>query len=285
MSYWYIDTKEFIQENIHKLPMKIRKGNESIYAMLLCLCFVTVHSFAPPLKYKRNIAYNIVTPNFQIKALIRNEEDREMDPDMDITELERRVYQDARERLDLQALSIVSSADDEYDPEIFEEVSNPIKVAIAAGGLSFITAFYLFNNVFVALACFAAVSAFASWDPLEEQSPAGAAARVVGRGVIRATKKTQPRITAVANAAVKGVSEIRDLERRVEDLENEVADLEEENAELRRIVEIQQVVEMNLGKFSLDELKYVAQKNGIPHTGTKSRLLKRLVEENAINLP
>ena len=213
-----------------------------------------------------------------------DDDDGDLVNSMDITQLEKRVYYDTRERLDLQALSILPTEEDANDLEIFDDISNPFKVAIAAGGLSFLASLYFFQNMILSLVCFGLVAAFASWDPLDEQSTAGAFSRVVGRGLIRVTKKTQPRINAVAAAVVKGDAEIKELRKRIEDLEDEVATLEEENSELRKTLEMQYAIERALGKFSLDQLRYFAQKNGIPSSGTKSQLLKRLVESEIVDL-
>jgi len=203
---------------------------------------------------------------------------------MDIVQLERRVNNNTRERLDLQALAIIPSEDDENDMEMFEEISDPLKVAVAAGGLTFLASLYLFQNIVIAFIGFGTVAAFASWDPLEEQSTAGAFSRVLGRGVIRASKKTQPRLNAVASAVVKGDIEIKELKQRVEELEDELAAVEEENTILREALEMQYAIERALGKFSLDQLRYFAQKNGVAIGGTKSQILKRLVKNNVIDI-
>jgi len=209
---------------------------------------------------------------------------RDGDFSLEMAQLEKKVEVSARERMDLQALATVPSEYEDDDMGFFEEISNPLKVGIAAGGLSFLASYYVLHSFVFAGGCFLAAVLFATWDPMEEQSAAGAFTRVLGRGVIRASTKASPRISAVASAAVKGNQEVIELKERIAELETELAIQEEENVELRRILEMRRSIDRNLSRYSLEELKRLALRNTVPSSGTKSQLLMRLVKKGVIKL-
>jgi len=117
----------------------------------------------------------------------------------------------------------------------------------------------------------------ANGDPLEEDSVAGALARVVGRFTLQSVQASQPKVRAIARAAVRGDEELAYLSRRV-------AELEAENADLALWKQQRQAVDDALSDFNVDELKEKARSNRIAIGGTKSQLLMRLVEAGIVKL-
>jgi hypothetical protein len=105
----------------------------------------------------------------------------------------------------------------------------------------------------------------------------GPLARVVGRATLESAKAAQPKVRALARAAVHGEEEWLAMQDKIERLEQENADL---------LLWKQQRISADekLSDFTLDELKEQARVNGLTVGGTKSQLMMRLVEANVIKL-
>jgi hypothetical protein len=192
--------------------------------------------------------------------------------------LERDVVESTRARLDLQRVQ-EAFLEKEYDYGYIQE--RPVeswKVALSAGIVSSVAANFLLLHSFIlsSVVC-VAVFLIANGDPLEEDSVAGALARVVGRLTLQSVQVSQPTVRAIARAAVRGDAEVTQLQRRVDELEDE-------NAELYLWKQRRQAVDEALSEFNVDELKAKARENSITIGGTKSQLLMRLVEAGIVRL-
>jgi hypothetical protein len=154
----------------------------------------------------------------------------------------------------------------------------PWKIALAASLLgSTATLVFSGNNLMLSAAVGAAIFLVALADPIDDQSLAGAAARVVGRAALRSVEASQPKVKAVARAVVTGQDELVALKQRV-------LDLEAENAELRKWKAMRIKAEDRLAEYSLPTLKNLARGQNLPVGGTKLQLLMRLVDARVIEL-
>mmetsp|Transcript_13715 Transcript_13715/g.20955 ORF Transcript_13715/g.20955 Transcript_13715/m.20955 type:complete len:287 (-) Transcript_13715:1465-2325(-) len=229
------------------------------------------------------------------RAIIRNRcfqrnSKSSSDVESEMAKLERTVKADTQERLDLKAVTNLSAKafDTGKDtPEsIQQEIQNPWKVSIAAGAVAFFASLTMSHSVPVAGLCFGAAFFAAQWDPVDEDSVAGPIARTVGRNAIRA----QPKIKAVAKAAMSDVDEVngyytqemKELRERVRALERENQVLAQENEEYRLKLARRDAVDRSMSSFNLDELKDMARTSGVPLTGTKAELMMRLIEAEVI---
>mmetsp|Transcript_493 Transcript_493/g.813 ORF Transcript_493/g.813 Transcript_493/m.813 type:complete len:270 (+) Transcript_493:55-864(+) len=203
--------------------------------------------------------------------------------DDDIFALEQDVIESTRARMDMKRVQEAFLEEDTYDYNYgnVQERGGAVeswKVALSAGIVSSVFANFLLLHSFIlsSLVC-AGVFFVANGDPLEEDSVAGALARVVGRFTLQSVQVSQPKVRAIARAAVRGDDEVTQLLRRVDELEDE-------NEELFLWKERRQAVDEALSEFNVDELKEKARKNRITIGGTKSQLLMRLVEADIIRL-
>lgn len=152
------------------------------------------------------------------------------------------------------------------------------RVAFAAGLASASMLYWALHSFVLSSLAFVVVFVVASGDPLEEEGAAGALARVVGRATLKSIETTRPKVKAVARAALSGDAESIELRRRVRELE-------EENADLRLRIARRDAVDIALPKFTLDELRGMARRKGLRVGGSKARLLLRLIENGAVDLP
>lgn len=224
-----------------------------------------------------------------------------------IDEMEREVYASARAKLDLKrvvestsmygssserssspasslspAASSPSGGGDSLpsrtSPHRAALLASPWQVSLASA--TAVSAFVLATagaNVPIAAAVFVAVFFIANGDPLEEEGAAGATARLVGRLTIQSVESSKPKLKALARAAITDEEEI-DL------LRQQIRALEEENAKLALWREQRIAVDESLPKYTMDELKELARQKKLPVGGTKSQLLMRLVENEAIGM-
>jgi len=192
----------------------------------------------------------------------------------DISALEKEVWSSTQARLDMQRVS--SLLDDDF-VKPGEDPYSPFKVALSAGGVSSLLSFALFHNLGFSGLVLISVFFIANGDPLEEDSVAGALARVVGRATLESVEASQPKVRAVARAAVRGDEQYIELKAKLDELE-------EENKSLRLWKERRILVDANLNKFPFDDLKDRARSAGLMVGGTKAQLLMRLVEANEIKL-
>jgi predicted secreted protein len=87
----------------------------------------------------------------------------------------------------------------------------------------------------------------------------------------------QPKFRAIARVAFKGVSEEALLKQRLDDLELE-------NANLRLWQKRRNAVDDSVSKYTVTELKQKAREHKLPVGGSKTELLMRLVEAEAIEI-
>lgn len=191
----------------------------------------------------------------------------------DILALERDVLESTRARLDVRRVNEVF-LEEEYPESVRLD---QWKVALAAGTVAFLGANAMVNSFTVSSVICVAVFIVANGDPMEEDSVAGALARVVGRFTLQSVEASRPKVRAIARAAVRGEDEVAYLRAQI-------ADLEEENNDLWVWKQQREAVDANLSDFNAEELKQLARDNRITIGGTKSQLLMRLVEAGIVDL-
>lgn len=177
--------------------------------------------------------------------------------------IEREVMESTRAKLDLQKVT-KTLLDDELP---FRSSVATWQVALAASGSGGAAAFFLLHNWILSGIVLVYIFVVANGDPMEEESIAGALARIVGRG----TLQTLPKVRAIARAAVTGEDDVALLKSRIRELENE-------NYELKLWKKRRLAVDQALPDYSLEELKEMARQNGLAVGGTKTQLLMRLAE-------
>jgi hypothetical protein len=194
-------------------------------------------------------------------ALQAKPKDASVDQNMAI--IEREVMESTRAKLDLQRVT-KTLLNDELP---LRSSLTTWQVALAASGSGGAAAFFLLHNWILSGIVLVYIFVVANGDPLEEESIAGALARVVGRG----TLQSLPKVRAIARAAVTGEDDIAVLKSRV-------YELEKENYELKLWKKRRLAVDQALPDYSLEELKEKARQNGLGVGGTKTQLLMRLAE-------
>lgn len=155
------------------------------------------------------------------------------------------------------------------------------RVALAAGTVAGLGCEYVTHSSVLSVSFFCFVFFTALRDPnseLNEENVAGPLARIVGRSAIQSYEVTQPKIKAVARAAVRGDQDLAELKV-------EVQELREENAKLRSYVERRQWIDDHQSDFALEDLKILAQRFRIPYSGVpKPLLMMRLLEVGALRM-
>jgi SAP domain len=198
--------------------------------------------------------------------------------------LEQQVVASVKSRMDLERVlkaldsDVVASPrprrnDLMYDDEDLAQTTTPqLQVAGAAALVSTGISFWAFGNVLLSvfICCFVFVVA-----NLDDDGLSGALARIVGRSAIQSVQASQPKIKAVARAVVTGDEEIISLKATIQQLRNE-------NAALREWKEKRLKIEESLPRYSVAELRAMARHKGLPEGGTKTDLLKRLVDNYEI---
>jgi len=186
--------------------------------------------------------------------------------------MEREVLESTRTRLDIRR---VNEAFFEQEEELQRGLYDSWKVALAAGLMTSFAASMIFHSIYVSAFSCIAVFVVAIGDPIDETSAAGSLARLVGRFTLKTV--SQPKLKAVARAAVLGDDEVLEMRERLKDLEAE-------NEELFLWQQRRIAVDEALNDFNVDELKEIARENKIRIGGTKSQLLMRLVEAEIVDL-
>lgn len=262
-------------------------------ATLVALSITTSSALQSP--HQRAPRRNYGSPAVREGALAR----RRKGADDDIFSLEQEVLESTRAKLDMKRVQNAFLENDEYrygssnnsNGDYADEYGNNAyalqerggaveswKVALSAGVVSAVAAnFLLFHSFILSSMVCVAVFLVANGDPLEEDSVAGALARVVGRFTLESVQVSQPKVRAIARAAVRGDEEVMALQRQVQELEYE-------NAELFLWKQRRQAVDEALSEFNVDELKAKAREHHITIGGTKSQLLMRLVEAEIVRL-
>lgn len=192
--------------------------------------------------------------------------------DAEVLAIEKEIRESTKARLDLQRVEKLL----EDDLEVEEKAIAPDwQVSLAAGSVAGLLTVGTTENW--ALAMFALVSVYliANGDPLEEQTPVGATARVVGRATLHSLHALQPKIKAVARVALRGDDKIALLTDRIEQLEAE-------NEKLRLWQKRRNAVDNSLSKYTLTQLKKMARENDLAVGGSKTTLLMRLAEADVL---
>jgi hypothetical protein len=204
------------------------------------------------------------------------------DPTDDIASLEREVLASVQAQLDRKRVVEAFLADksssslvQSNDP-LRKESQSLWQVPAAAAVVTSTVSFVLFHNIYVTALILISVFIAASGDPVEEDSLAGALARILGRFTLQSVRASQPKVRALARAVVTGEEEILQLQQRLQQLENE-------NEQLRLWKVRRMRVDEALPNYSLDQLKDLARDNGISVGGAKSQLLLRLVEAGVVD--
>eukprot|EP00548_Thalassiothrix_antarctica_P020632 CAMPEP_0194185458 /NCGR_PEP_ID=MMETSP0154-20130528/42815_1 /TAXON_ID=1049557 /ORGANISM="Thalassiothrix antarctica, Strain L6-D1" /LENGTH=217 /DNA_ID=CAMNT_0038903811 /DNA_START=71 /DNA_END=721 /DNA_ORIENTATION=+ len=169
----------------------------------------------------------------------------------EIVAMEKEVLAGTRARLDIRSIN-ESFLDEEKEQK--KSLLDTWKVALAAGLMSSAATGLLFHSIFISIFACVATTAIAIGDPVSEQSPAGALARVLGRVTLQTV--SQPKVKAIARAAVRNDDEVLKLRERLRDLE-------EENEELYLWKKRRITVDEALSKYNVDELKEQARQNRI----------------------
>ena len=203
------------------------------------------------------------------------------DAEMEI--LERQVLESARATVDvnrvLKALETdvgpSQRIDGMYENERTVPATSHLQIAIAASLVTGVGSFLVLHSLYVSLivAGFCFLAAFLDQD----DTLAGALARILGRTTLQSVQASQPRVKALARAVVTGEEEIGLLQRRIQALMAE-------NEKLRQWKEQRIQLDEALSKFKVEELRSIAREKGLVAKGTKADLLVRLVESGAIDL-
>ena len=213
-------------------------------------------------------------------------------PTLDLMDQE--IQASAKNKLDyntlVKALSRNKDADDEkiivtnndwiaeWDA-LSQQQSQPTstwQIALSAATVSAGGTFWLVtHNLYVTAAVFVVVFFLARQDPVQDDSLAGALARLLGRQTLQSYQASQPKLQALARAVVTGEEEVRQLRQQVQELQ-------QQNQALMEWKEIRLAAEDQLSNYSLDELKELARRHKLPVGGTKQQVLVRLLEERVI---
>jgi hypothetical protein len=201
-----------------------------------------------------------------------------MDMNMDIAALEKQVMSSVQAQLDRKRVVQALLDDDSFKDPLAKQASSsafaiPIASAVVASG----AAFLIFHNLSITVAVLVSVFFVAVGDPVQQDSLAGALARILGRATLESYQASEPKFRAVARAVVTGQEEIVQLQQRL-------AVLQDENSRLRLWKVQRQAVDKALPAYSLDQLKKTARDNGVACGGTKSQLLMRLVKAAIVDL-
>lgn len=156
---------------------------------------------------------------------------------------------------------------------------NGWKVALASGAVCGLACEWATESTILSLATFGAAFWLALRDPLDDDDGlAGPLARIIGRSALQSYQKSQPKLKAVARAAVQG-------EQAWTELQNQVDELRKENQQLRLYVERREWIDQHQSNFNLEELKVLAQRSRVPYSGvSKTQLMMRLLQVGALRM-
>jgi hypothetical protein len=254
-----------------------RNKDSSGRLLLLLLVFVRVfqasNSFVmilPSFSFQGSLSSRRRSVTCPVNIRLFRSNDESATIEKEIAALEKEVMESTRAKLDLQR--VTRSLLDEDDSES-DYASVPLegwKVALAAASVVALGSFFIFHDALISAVVLTAIFLVANGDPLEEDTLAGALARLIGRYTIRSVQASQPKMRAIARAAVRG-DEIALLRQQVKALQDE-------NRELLLWKERRIAVDNALPNYSLEDLKQKARANGLKVGGTKTELLMRLVE-------
>ncbi len=182
---------------------------------------------------------------------------------------EAEIKESSKEKSDFQRVQQWLAEDQPSD--VYHD--NGWKVALASGAVCGLGCEWMTDSTILSLATFGAVFWVALRDPLDEDDGlAGPLARIIGRSALQSYQKSQPKLKAVARAAVQG-------EETWIALQKEIDDLRKENQQLRLYVEWREWIDEQQSNFNMEELKVLAQRSRVPYSGiTKTQLMMRLLQ-------
>lgn len=157
------------------------------------------------------------------------------------------------------------------------------KVALAAGTVCGLGCEWCTDSTVLSISTFVTIFIAALQDPLKEDddSVAGPIARIIGRSALKSYHKSQPKLKAVARAAVQGGN--KDDDEMVMTLQTELQELRKENETLRIYKQRREWIDDQQSHYNLEELKVLAQRYSIPYSGmNKAQLMMKLLQVGAL---
>jgi len=154
------------------------------------------------------------------------------------------------------------------------------KVALASATVCGLASEWFTDSTVFSVVAFVAVFIAALRDPLDEEDEAvaGAVARIIGRSALKSYQESQPKLKAVARAAVQG-------DEPWTQMQVELQELRQENLELRQYKERREWIDDEQSNYNLEELKVLAQRSQVIYSGvTKSQLMMRLLQVGALRI-
>lgn len=226
-----------------------------------------------------------------------NENSRNSNSDLDILALEKEVRASTQEQLDIQRIQkiltpkskgtkITSAMENMESYNKYPPSQRNIAIASATTvSLSSLLMLQLPSpyNIYISLITFVSTFVIANRDPIKDEDlddVTGPITRTVGRVALQSLEKSKPKIQAVARAVVNGDSsedEIQYLMKRIEDLENE-------NNQLKQWIQRRNSIDERSKYYTIEQLKDIARENKVSVSGTKTNLMMRLIEANALDL-
>ena len=212
---------------------------------------------------------------------------RQQQQQSEIDQIEAELLDNSKRRLDVNRLTRYLNDDDGSDggpsttTTTMTSGTTPAtttwRVAISGGVSAGLLVWIVSHSFWLSLVALTVVTVLASGDPMDDDSVAGALARLFGRATVKSWDTSQPKIKAVVKAAIQDQDELTLLRAKLTDLEVEVA-------ELRLWKKQRMAVDENLSRYSLEELKETARRNDLKVGGTKAEVLMRLVQNNVLEL-
>jgi len=202
---------------------------------------------------------------YQLEKQVRATSQAKLDYDSIVQALDKAATDDERER---NLNSLVGLPNDAL-------LVPPWKIALASSTVVACSTFYLFSSLTITITLSTTVFFIALMDPTQDETLWGPVARMLGRATLQSYQASQPKVRALARAVLTGEAELQTLQERVRQLE-------EEKEELLMYKRRRDYVDAKMGSYSLEELKDVARRKGIKMGGTKSQLMMRLLEADAI---
>lgn len=238
------------------------------------------------------------TPSLQPPSTIEKKQ-KKSPMQAEIDSLEKEVLYNTQAELDRQNVnravtSAFAKSDSSTSAQSFKQsatssvlrnasVMAPQWSIAVAGGISLgSVVFFLTQNIVLGLATCVGIGYLGSRDPLEEEDPAGAVARTVGRYTLDSVEAAKPKARALARAALTGEEEIVALRAQLEKLERGNSLLKAQKNRLSLWKKRRMWVDDKVSSFNLQELKEQARGNKLQVGGTKAQLLMRLVEAEVI---
>lgn len=217
---------------------------------------------------------------------------------LDLIDMEKEVVATAKVEMDkkqvVNALDSSSSNNrnnSKDDPKTKALMASAWQISTAASLSAFVGTFFIFHSMFLSSIALVGVFVAAVQDPLDDEGLFGPISRIVGRATIQTVESSKPRLQRIAKAVILDEDDINfyksDIgKQQIQDpkLTRYIQQLEEENASLSLWKERRLMVEQYLPYYSIETLHAKARQHNIDINCTKSQLLMKLVEINAIQL-